>query len=69
MKSKLNASRESLLAGAFETGIITERERWFLMLRDLGVLRDAMMMTGLVIYTENGPQDITREELIEKGNK
>lgn len=55
---------------AFETGRIMAREEVITGLKKLRVLRDSMLGDRwLVIYTEDGPIDITREQLLEALSK
>jgi hypothetical protein len=54
----------SLTSTAFNTGVIVERQRLIKLLTKYGVMRASMLGDDwLVIYTENGAMDITRDRL------
>jgi len=54
----------SLTSTAFNTGVIVERHRLIKLLTKYGVMRASMLGDDwLVIYTENGAMDITRDRL------
>jgi hypothetical protein len=54
----------SLSSIAFNTGVIAERSRLVKQLFELGVLRHSMLGDNwYVIYTEQGPMDITKSIL------
>ena len=46
-----------------EAGIKKERERLLAWLREKQVIRDSILGSGLVIYTEDGPIDLNEAEL------
>jgi hypothetical protein len=49
---------------AYESGVTKERERMIALLIKLGVLRESMFGDAwFVIYTEDGPKDITMKSL------
>jgi hypothetical protein len=49
---------------AYESGVTKERERMIALLMKLGVLRESMFGEAwYVIYTEDGPKDITMKSL------
>lgn len=48
---------------AFNQGAKAEQERIIKLLRDKKALRDSILDRGLVLYTEDGPLDITEQEL------
>jgi hypothetical protein len=52
----------SLTSIAFNTGVISERQRLIKLLTKYGVIRASMLGDDwLVIYTETGAMDITRD--------
>jgi hypothetical protein len=54
----------SLTSTAFNTGVIVERQRLIKLLTKYGVMRASMLGDDwLVIYTEKGAMDITRDRL------
>ena len=54
----------SLNSIAFNTGVIAERNRLMKLLKQYGVIRDSILADDwLVIYTETGAMDITRDRL------
>jgi len=54
----------SLTSTAFNTGVIVERQRLIKLLTKYGVMRHSMLGDDwLVIYTENGAMDISRDRL------
>lgn len=48
---------------AYEQGVKTERERIVKLLREKNALRDSFFLGGLVLYTEDGPVDISIAEI------
>jgi hypothetical protein len=48
---------------SFNTGVMTERERVIKLLMDKEALRSSLVFDGYVLYTQNGPIDISLEEL------
>ena len=58
----------SLTSIAFNTGVIAERNRLIKLLTKYGVIRHSILGDDwLVIYTEQGAMDITRDRL--EGNE
>ena len=54
----------SLTSTAFNTGVIVERQRIIKLLTKYGLIRNSILGDDwLVIYTEQGAMDITRDRL------
>lgn len=61
--NNLEQSLDEIIANSKETGRLSEFTRIFKLLTEKEALRSSFFLDGYVLYTENGPIDISLEEL------